>query len=139
MKRFTAAALAATTALTMTIAPAHAQVEVPPPSKPDSSSEAYKTCMDVQTENEKKAQERGIEKEYKEAREKLAKEKGISGSSNEGYCIGVLTKDGDYKAGTIALLTLVPLAIVALIGGAAAASGMIPGVSLPGVPGLPKL
>lgn len=44
----------------------------------------------------------------------------------------------DYKAGTIAFLTLVPLDIVALLGVAVAASGVIPGVSLPAVPGLPR-
>lgn len=136
MKRFTTAALAATTALTMTIAPAHAQVDVPPPSKPDSSSEAYQTCVKNNNELEKQAKAMGKEEEFKELRDKAAKKEGFLGSSNEGYCIGVLTKDDDYKAGTIALLTLVPLAIVALIGGAAAASDMIPGVSLPAIPGM---
>lgn len=44
----------------------------------------------------------------------------------------------DYKAGTIAFLTLVPLGIAALVGVAAAASGVIPGVSLPAVARLPR-
>lgn len=48
----------------------------------------------------------------------------------------MLTKDDDYKGGAIALLTLVPLGIVALLGAAAAASGMIPGVALPAIPGM---
>ena len=132
MKRLTTAALAATTALAMTIAPAHAADN---PSKPG-SSELYQECLKAAKEEEQKAKAAGREEEFKKLRQERAAERGYSGSSNEGYCIGVLTKDDDYKAGTIALLTLVPLAIVALIGGAAAASGMIPGVSLPAIPGM---
>lgn len=135
MKRIATAALAATTALSLTVAPAHAQVEVPP-NKPDSSSEAYQTCVKTNNDFEKDAQKRGKGDDFKKLREEAAKKEGVAGSSNEGYCIGMLTKDDDYKGGAIALLTLVPLGIVALLGAAAAASGMIPGVALPAIPGM---
>ena len=136
MKRIATAALAATTALSLTVAPAHAQVEVPPPNKPDSSSEAYQSCVKTNNKHEKDAQKRGKGDDFKKLREEAAKKEGVAGSSNEGYCIGMLTKDDDYKGGAIALLTLVPLGIVALLGAAAAASGMIPGVALPAIPGM---
>ena len=136
MKHTAIAALAATTALSLTVAPAHAQVEVPPPNKPDSSSEAYQTCVKVNNDLEKDAEQQGKADDFKKLREEAAKKEGVAGSSNEGYCIGMLTKDDDYKGGAIALLTLVPLGIVALLGAAAAASGMIPGVALPAIPGM---
>ena len=43
----------------------------------------------------------------------------------------------NYRGGVIAVLVGVPLAFVALLGAAAAASGMVPGVSLPNMPKLP--
>ena len=134
MKRLTTAALAATTALAMTIAPAHAADD---PSKPN-SSEFYQECLKELDEMEQAAKKRGNEEEFKKLRQERASERGYSGSSNEGVCIGLATDD---NPGAVALIILLPVAIVALIGGGiyAAASGMIPGVSLPGVPGLPKL
>ena len=134
MKRITTAALAATTALTMTIAPAHAADD---PSKPG-SSEYYQECLKELNEMEQAAKKAGKEEEFKKSREQGASERSYSGSSNEGVCIGLATDD---NPGAVALIILLPVAIVALIGGGiyAAASGMIPGVSLPAVPGLPKL
>ena len=134
MKRLTTAALAAITALAMTIAPAHAADD---PSKPG-SSELYQECLKAAKEEEQKAKAAGREEEFKKLRQQRAAERGYSGSSNEGVCIGLATDD---NPGAVALIILLPVAIVALIGGGiyAAASGMIPGVSLPGVPGLPKL
>lgn len=67
----------------------------------------------------------------------------LAGSTASSACLGVKTHDNcagkEYKAGTIAFRTLVPLGIVALLGGVvyAAASGLIPGVTLPAIPGLP--
>ncbi|MCG7277914.1 hypothetical protein MHJ95_02735 [Corynebacterium imitans] len=134
MKRLTTAALAATTALAITIAPAHAADD---PSKPG-SSELYQECLKAAKEEEQKAKAAGREEEFKKLRQERASERGYSGSSNEGVCIGLATDD---NPGAVALIILLPVAIVALLGGGiyAAASGMIPGVSLPGVPGLPKL
>lgn len=66
----------------------------------------------------------------------------LAGSTASSACLGVKTHDDyageQYKAGTIAFLTLDPLGIVALHGGGvyAAASGLIPGVTLPAIPGL---
>ena len=134
MKRLTTAALAATTALTMTVAPAHAADE---PAKAN-SSEFYQECLKELDDMEQEAKKAGNEEEFKKLRQERASERGYSGSSNEGVCIGLATDD---NPGAVALIILLPLAIVGLIGGGiyAAASGMIPGVSLPGVPGLPKL
>ncbi|OFP37861.1 hypothetical protein [Corynebacterium sp. HMSC071B10] len=138
MKRIASATLAATTALTMTAAPAYAADDVP------SSSKFYSECVNDLRENDKEARKQGYtNKEIRDAyREETKGEFAVPASSASGYCLGLMTNDDyegeHYKDGTIAFLTFVPLGIVALLGVAAAASGVIPGVSLPAVPGLPR-
>ena len=139
MKRIASAALAATTALTMTVAPAYAADGTP------SSSEFYNGCMDEYKEYERKLREEGAtDKEIQGQYRKILRDQfGVPGSSASSVCLGIMTNDNsdhaqDYKAGTIAFLTLVPLGVVALLGVAAAASGVIPGVTLPAGPRLPR-
>lgn len=138
MKRIASAALAATTALTMTVAPAYAADDMP------SSSKYYSECVNSLRKDEEEARKQGhTDKEIRDIyRREIKEDFGVPGSSRSSYCLGAMTHDNyngeDYKAGTIAFLTLVPLGIVALLGVAAAASGVIPGVTLPAVPGLPR-
>ncbi|MCG7277911.1 hypothetical protein MHJ95_02720 [Corynebacterium imitans] len=139
MKRIASAALAATTALTMTVAPAYAAEGTP------SSSEFYSECTNGYKDYEKEQRKLGVtDKELRDTyRNDIKEDFGVPGSSASDYCLGLMTSDKsdyaqDYKAGTIAFLTLVPLGIVALLGVAAAASGVIPGVTLPAIPGLPR-
>lgn len=138
MKRIASAALAATTALTMTVAPAYAADGVP------SSSKFYSDCVNLIREDNEEARKQGYtNKEIRDAyREETKEAFAVPTSSASGYCLSLMTNDDfngeDYKAGTIAFLTLVPLGIVTLLGVAAAASGVIPGVTLPAIPGLPR-
>lgn len=132
MKRFTAAALAATTAISLAVAPAQAA---------EGSSKAYSECVtglnkyDIDKE---KALKSGDSTDAAAAAlaDGLVKgafeEAGIQGSSNEGTCLKALTHpQSDYRSSALAFLILVPLAIVGVLAGGAAAAGLIPGVSLP--------
>lgn len=130
MKHTAIAALAATTALSLTVAPAHAADDAKP-----GSSEAYQECLKAFEAQEEQAKAAGKEEEFRKLRQERASERGYSGSSNEGVCIGLAT---DNDPGGIALVILLPLVLAGLLGGGiyAATSGMIPGVSLPAIPGI---
>ena len=70
--------------------------------------------------------------------DKVYEEAGIGSSTDSGVCIKGLThEDSEYRSSALGVLIGVPLALVALLGAAAAFSGSIPGVSLPAIPGLP--
>ncbi|MDK8823423.1 hypothetical protein HMPREF3145_03515 [Corynebacterium sp. HMSC05C01] len=131
MKRIATAAVAATMSLTALATPAFAAEETP------SSSEAYKKCVDgvkedwkwaedAPTEAEKAERKKIVEASYKEAK--------VFSSTPSGTCIKGLVQDEDYKSGALGLLIGVPVALVALLGAAAAFSGAIPGVQLPALP-----
>lgn len=105
------------------------------------SSEAYQKCLKAQ-----KALQQDIdkaptakEKELRQkARDKAYDELGIGSSTDSGVCIKGLThKDSEYRSSALGVLIGVPIALVALLGAAAAFSGSIPGLSLPAIPGLP--
>ena len=117
MKRITIAAIAATMPLSVLASPAHAA------EGEKTSSEVYQHCRGlVGSANEK---------EKEELRQN-------GGSSNpDAVCIKSMLNSPNYRGGVIAVLVGVPLAVVALLGAAAAASGMVPGVSLPNMPKLP--
>lgn len=87
------------------------------------SSEVYQHCRGlVGSANEK---------EKEELRQN-------GGSSNpDAVCIKSMLNSPTYRGGVIAVLVGVPLALVALLGAAAAAAGIVPGVSLPSMPKLP--
>ena len=105
------------------------------------SSEWYQKCLKEQKEiqqeidkartpEEKERLEKAVNKVYEEA--------GIGSSTDSGVCIKGLThEDSEYRSSALGVLIGVPLALVALLGAAAAFSGSIPGVSLPAIPGLP--
>lgn len=123
MKRIATATLAATVSLSALTAPAYAAEAGDDGRKEVSSSEVYKQCKNIAST---------ADEEY------LTKWKENSGSSTPtGMCTYSMLRTKEFKGNTIALLTLVPLALVALLGAAAAFSGSIPGVSLPAIPGLP--
>lgn len=132
MKRTAAAVLAATTALSLAAVPAHAA---------EGSSKAYSECVTAlrQYDNKKDKALKGGDATDKATAAIIDgilkgafEEAGIQGSSNEGTCINVLTHPtSEYRSSALAFLILVPLAIVAVLGGAAAAAGVIPGVQLP--------
>ena len=90
------------------------------------SSELYNQCKtreEAKTEAEKKAEAT-----------KAGEKENTGSSSATGACIQELIDNPDTKGGILALLIGVPVALVALLGVAAAASGMIPGVQLPALP-----
>ncbi|MGV0346087.1 hypothetical protein [Corynebacterium sp. HMSC055D05] len=137
MKRIATAAVAATVSLTAVATPAFAAEEKP------SSSYAYNECRlevdelfarydeilkEAKTDEEKSVQKRGIAMDKEE---RLGKS---NSSTRSGVCIKQLIADDDYKSGILGLLIGVPVALVALLGAAAAFSGAIPGVQLPALP-----
>lgn len=154
MKRIATAAVAATLSLSALSAPAFAADADTAPAKENQgsstqaegdqagekvgSSEVYKKCKD-----EKKAgSEKGKEATAGKAatgkdgdKAEPGKEKGSSNATGE--CIQELIDNPDTKPGILGLLIGVPVALIALIGAAAAFSGAIPGFSLPALPGLP--
>ncbi len=137
MKRITSAALAATMSVSVLAAPAFAAEG----DEKMGSSEWYQKCLKEQKEikeeidkartpEEKERLEKAVNKVYEEA--------GIGSSTDSGVCIKGLThEDSEYRSSALGVLIGVPLALVALLGAAAAFSGSIPGVSLPAIPGLP--
>ena len=149
MKRIATAAVAATLSLSAVAAPAFAadapatgttatkEAQGSSATKQDStktektgSSELYNQCKtreEAKTEAEKKAEAT-----------KAGEKENTGSSSATGTCIQELIDNPDTKPGILGLLIGVPVALVALLGATGAAyAGMIPGVSLPAIPGLP--
>ena len=141
MKRIATAAAAATLSLSLVAGPAFAETEgtnVPKPGKEGSSiskqegdktgetkvgsSERFKACK----KGEKKVEAKDGDAKADEAKAKETK--------STGDCIQELIKDDNYKSGILGLLIGVPVALVALLGAAAAFSGAIPGLQLPALP-----
>lgn len=141
MKRIATAAAAATLSLSLVAGPAFAETEgtnAPKPGKEGSSiskqegdkagetkvgsSERFKQCK----KEEKKVE---VKDSNAKAEDTKAKE-----TKSTGDCIQELIKDDNYKAGILGLLIGVPVALVALLGAAAAFSGAIPGLQLPALP-----
>ncbi|MCG7297133.1 hypothetical protein MHJ86_09755 [Corynebacterium afermentans] len=137
MKRITAAALAATMSVSVLTAPAFAAEG----DEKVGSSEAYQKCLEKQKKIQQEIDKAPNEKEKerrKKAVDKVYDEAGIGSSTDSGVCIKGLThKDSEYRSSALGVLIGVPIALVALLGAAAAFSGSIPGLSLPAVPGLP--
>ena len=141
MKRIAAAAVAATVSLSAVAAPAFAADADTAPAKENQGSSA-------QADGDQAAGEKvGSSKVYKECKEgkKAEAEKGKDsdkaepgkekGSNNAtGECIQQLIDNPETKPGILGLLIGVPVALIALIGAAAAFSGAIPGVQLPALP-----
>ena len=147
MKRIATAAVAATLSLSALSAPAFAADADTAPAKENQgssaqaegdqaagekvgSSEVYKKCKD-----EKKATAGKAATGKDGDKAEPGKEKGSNNATGE--CIQELIDNPDTKPGILGLLIGVPVALVALLGAAAAFSGAIPGFSLPSLPGLP--
>ena len=154
MKRIATAAVAATLSLSALSAPAFAADADTVPAKENQgssaqaegdqagekvgSSEVYKKCKEgKKAEAEKgKAATAGKEATGKDGdKAEPGKEKGSNNATGE--CIQELIDNPDTKPGILGLLIGVPVALIALIGAAAAFSGAIPGFSLPALLGLP--
>ena len=137
MQRITVAALAATMSVSVLTAPAFAAEG----GEKMGSSEAYQKCLKAQKdikEDIDKAptadQKERLQKIVDESREKV----GVGSSTDSGVCIKAMThEDSKYRSSALGVLIGVPLALVALLGAAAAFSGSIPGLSLPAMPNLP--
>ena len=154
MKRIATAAVAATLSLSALSAPAFAADADTTPAKENQgssaqaegdqagekvgSSEVYKKCKEGKKAESEKGKEATAGKEAtgKDGdKAEPGKEKGSNNATGE--CIQELIDNPDTKPGILGLLIGVPVALVALLGAAAAFSGAIPGVSLPAIPGLP--
>ncbi len=139
MKRITTAAAAATLSLSLVAGPAFAAdapaqnpgkdgISIAPQEGDKTgetkvgSSERFKAC---------KKEEKKVEAKDGDAKAEDTKAKE---TRSTGDCIQELIKDDNYKAGILGLLIGVPVALVALLGAAAAFSGAIPGVQLPALP-----
>ena len=154
MKRIATAAVAATLSLSALSAPAFAADADTAPAKENQgssaqaegdqagekvgSSEVYKKCKEEKKAEAEKGKEATAGKEAtgKDGdKAEPGKEKGSNNATGE--CIQQLIDNPDTKPGILGLLIGVPVALIALIGAAAAFSGAIPGVQLPALPGLP--
>lgn len=137
MKRITSAVLAATMSVSVLAAPAFAAEG----GEKMGSSEWYQKCLKEQKEIKEeidKARTPEVKERLEKAVDKVYEEAGIGSSTDSGVCIKGLThEDSEYRSSALGVLIGVPLALVALLGAAAAFSGSIPGVSLPAIPGLP--
>lgn len=139
MKRIATAAAAATLSLSLVAGPAFAAdapaqnpgkdgISIAPQEGDKTgetkvgSSERFKQCK----KEEKKVE---VKDSNAKAEDTKAKE-----TKSTGDCIQELIKDDNYKSGILGLLIGVPVALVALLGAAAAFSGAIPGVQLPALP-----
>ena len=130
MKRIATAAVAATLSLSALSAPAFAADTDTVPAKENQGSSA-------QAEGDQAGEKVGSSEVYKKCKEgkKTESEKGDKGSNNAtGECIQQLIDNPDTKSSILGLLIGVPVALIALIGAAAAFTGAIPGVSLPALP-----
>lgn len=131
MKRIATAAVAATVSLTAIATPAIAAET--------GSSQYYKDCKvdaDRFFNNKGKIEDKTDSETVKGGMEDIQKAKfGENNSSTAtGVCVKKLVNNDEYKSGALALLIGVPVALVALLGAAAAFSGAIPGVQLPALP-----
>lgn len=154
MKRIATAAVAATLSLSALSAPAFAADADTAPAKENQgssaqakgdqagekvgSSEVYKKCKEGKKAEAEKGKEATAGKEAtgKDGdKAEPGKEKGSNNATGE--CIQQLIDNPDTKSGILGLLIGVPVALVALLGAAAAFTGAIPGFSLPALPGLP--
>ncbi|WJY98612.1 hypothetical protein [Corynebacterium fournieri] len=131
MKRIATAAAAATLSLSAVAAPAFAADADTDAPKDETvgSSQVYEQCK---TREEEKA------KTADKTADKAGETENTGSSSSTGTCVQELIDNPDTKGGILGLLIGVPAALVALLGVAAAATGAIPGVSLPELPGLPQ-
>ena len=139
MKRIATAAVAATLSLSALSAPAFAADADTAPAKENQgssaqaegdqagekvgSSEVYKKCKD-----EKKATAGKATTGKDGDKAEPGKEKGSNNATGE--CIQQLIDNPDTKPGILGLLIGVPVALIALIGAAAAFSGAIPGLPM---------
>ena len=132
MKRIATAAVAATLSMSALSAPAFAADADTAPAKENQGSSA-------QAEGDQAGEKVGSSEVYKQCKEGKKAEPGKEKGSNNatGECIQQLIDNPETKPGILGLLIGVPLALVALLGAAAAFSGSIPGFSLPSLPGLP--
>jgi len=134
MKRIATAAVAATLSMSALSAPAFAADADTAPAKENQGSSA-------QAEGDQAGEKVGSSEVYKQCKEgkKAEAEKGKEKGSNNatGEYIQQLIDNPETKPGILGLLIGVPVALVALLGAAAAFSGSIPGLSLPAIPGLP--
>ena len=128
MKRIATAAVAATLSLSALSAPAFAADADTTPAKENQGSSA-------QAEGDQAGEKVGSSEVYQKYKAEPGKEKGSNNATGE--CIQQLIDNPDTKPGILGLLIGVPVALIALIGAAAAFSGAIPGFSLPALPGLP--
>ena len=141
MKRIATAAAAATLSLSALSAPAFA-ADVDAPAKDNQgsstqaegekvgSSEVYKKCKEGKKAESEQGKEATAGKDGDKA--EPGKEKGSNNATGE--CIQELIDNPDTKSSILGLLIGVPVALVALLGAAAAFSGAIPGVQLPALP-----
>ena len=136
MKRITTAAVAATLPLSLVAGPAFAAEE-------DLGSSLYYRDCKVEVDSiflgydqylaDTKAEEKAqAKKDIEEDRADRFKE--YNSSTPSGVCIKKTVDQEAYKSGMLGLLIGVPVALVALLGAAAAFSGAIPGVQLPALP-----
>ncbi|OAA17446.1 hypothetical protein CAFEA_11020 [Corynebacterium afermentans subsp. afermentans] len=150
MKRIATAAVAATLSMSALSAPAFAADADTAPAKENQgssaqaegdqaagekvgSSEVYKKCKEGKKAESEQGKDATAGKDGDKA--EPGKEKGSNNATGE--CIQQLIDNPDTKPGILGLLIGVPLALVALLGAAAAFSGSIPGLSLPAIPDLP--
>ena len=151
MKRIATAAVAATLSLSALSAPAFAADADTAPAKENQgssaqaegdqagekvgSSEVYKKCKEGKKAESEKGEDATAGKEATGKDGDTAEPGKEKGSNNAtGECIQELIDNPDTKSGILGLLIGVPVALVALLGAAAAFSGAIPGVSLPALP-----
>ena len=130
MKRIATAAVAATLSLSALSAPAFAADADTTPAKENQGSSA-------QAKGDQAAGEKvGSSEVYKKCKDGDKAEPSKEKSSNNatGECIQQLIDNPETKPGILGLLIGVPVALVALLGAAAAFSGAIPGVQLPALP-----
>ena len=124
MKRIATAAVAATLSLTTVANPAFAAEEKV------GSSQYYKECK-VGWAQEIEA----IEDSYDPEEQMRLLEVHYGADNPTGICIKqMLKEESGYRSNMLGLLIGVPVALVALLGAAAAFSGAIPGVQLPALP-----
>lgn len=130
MKRIATAAVAATLSMSALSAPAFAADADTAPAKENQGSSA-------QAEGDQAGEKVGSSEVYKQCKEGKKAEAEPGSNNATGECIQQLIDNPETKPGILGLLIGVPVALVALLGAAAAFSGSIPGLSLPAIPGLP--